>query len=108
MAKDPNLFIAPPLGFVLDAPHPGALLADEIAARGLTAHALALKLRVPANRITEIVNARRGITPETALRLSRYLGTSAKFWMGLQVAFDLEQTQGKVGAIVDREVEKAA
>ena len=108
MAKDPELFLAPPGGFALPAVHPGALLADEILARGLSAHALALKLRVPANRITEIVNGRRAITTETALRLSRCLGTSARFWMGLQVAYDLQMARAKVGAVIDREVEKAA
>ena len=108
MARDPELFIAPPGGFTLQAVHPGALLADEIAARGLSAHALALKLRVPANRITEIVKGKRAVTTETALRLSRYLGTSAKFWMGLQIAFDLQTARTKIGATIEREVEKAA
>jgi addiction module HigA family antidote len=69
--------------------HPGETLAEELAARGLTAHALALKLRVPANRITDIVRGRRAISAETALRLGRYFGTGAKFWVDLQVSHDL-------------------
>jgi addiction module HigA family antidote len=63
-------------------------LSDELAARGITAHALALKLREPANCLTEILNGKRGISPDTALRLSRYLGPSAAFWLNLQSRYD--------------------
>ena len=57
------------------------MLSDELAALAMTARALALKLCVPANRLTEIVNGKRGASPDTALRLSRYLGPSASFWL---------------------------
>ena len=66
-------------------PHPGAVLKDELTARGLSAHALAIALRLPASRISQIVCGRRAITPETALRLARYFGGSAAIWLRLQV-----------------------
>lgn len=84
--------------------HPGKILADEMQARALSANALALKLRVPANRITEIVNGRRGISPETAIRLGHYFGTGAGLWIRLQADFDLAQTEKKRGAAIRREV----
>jgi addiction module HigA family antidote len=64
------------------------VLSDELAARGLTAHALALKLCVPANRLTEFLNGKRGISPNTAVRLSRCLGPSAAFWLNFQTQYD--------------------
>lgn len=87
--------------------HPGRILAREMRARNLTANALALKLRVPANRISEIVSGRRGISPETALRLGRYLGTGAELWIRLQADYDLRQAERAYGRIVRREVEAA-
>ena len=84
MTKKHEVFDAPPDGFAMAPVHPGEVLQEEIAARGLTAHALALKLRVPANRLTEIIAGKRGISPDTALRLSRYLGPGAAFWLNLQ------------------------
>ena len=63
---------------------------------GLTAHALALALRVPATRVSEIVNERRGITADTALRLGRYFGMSPEFWMNLQSHYDLETARDAV------------
>jgi addiction module HigA family antidote len=73
-----------PTGLDLPPTHPGRTLAAELAARGLTASALALKLRVPANRLTDILRGHRSISPETALRLGHYFGTGAAFWMNLQ------------------------
>lgn len=71
--------------------HPGEMLREEfLVPLGLSANRLAMELRVPATRISEIVNERRGITADTALRLERYLGMSAAFWMGLQKEFDLQ------------------
>jgi antitoxin HigA-1 len=102
-----EIFPAPPGGFRLRPVHPGATLADELEARGMTAHAFALKLRVPANRITEIVNGKRGISAETALRLGRALGNSPEFWMRLQAAYDLAVAERDVGEKVMREVEVA-
>ena len=63
--------------------HPGQLLRTELEARDLSANQLALALRVPANRITGILRGERSITAETALRLGRFLGTGAAFWMNL-------------------------
>jgi len=70
--------------------HPGKILLEEfLKPMGLTAHALALALRVPANRITSIINGKRGVSPDTALRLARYFGTSPEFWVNLQAGHDL-------------------
>jgi addiction module HigA family antidote len=82
-------------------------LAEEMAARGLSANALALKLRVPANRITEIVNGERGVSAETALRLGRYFGTGARFWVNLQARYELALAERELGARIEREVEAA-
>lgn len=67
------------------ASHPGEVLRDELGARGLSAHALALALRLPASRTSQIVRGERAVTPETALRLARYFGGSAAIWLRLQV-----------------------
>jgi len=65
--------------------HPGEILREEfLVPLGLSASALALELKVPAPRINDIVRERRAVTPDTALRLSRYFGTSPEFWMDLQ------------------------
>lgn len=88
--------------------HPGRILADEMAARRLSSNALALKLRVPANRISEIVAGKRGITPETALRIGRYLGTGGALWIRLQADYDLAEAERTLGATIAREVEGAA
>jgi addiction module HigA family antidote len=87
--------------------HPGRILAREMAARSLTANALALKLRVPANRISEIVAGRRGISPETALRLGRYFRNGASFWGRLQADYDLSEAERRLGNSIRREVEAA-
>ena len=88
--------------------HPGATLAAELAARGLTPHALALKLRVPANRVSEIIAGKRGISAETALRLGRYFGTGATFWASLQSQYELAMTEQELGGRIATEVEQAA
>ena len=98
MTTGNEVFLAPPDGFAFDPVHPGEVLQDELAARRLTANALALKLRVPANRLTEILNGKRAISPETALRLSRYLGPSAAFWLNLQSQYDLARTEKRFEA----------
>ena len=70
----------------------------------MSAHALAMELRVPAPRINEIVRERRAITLDTALRLARYFGTTAQFWMNLQTSYDLKFTELKIGSKIDSEV----
>ena len=77
--------------------HPGEILADEIQELGVTPTELSRQIQVPANRITQIIKGQRGITGDTALRLGRWFGTSAQFWMNLQSAYDIrmaEQTAG--------------
>lgn len=70
--------------------HPGQVLREEfLIPMGLTAHALAMALQVPAPRINDIVRERRAVTVDTALRLAKYFGTNAEFWMGLQTDFDM-------------------
>ena len=108
MSRSEKVFIAPTAGFRLPPTHPGRTLAGEIASRGQTAHALALKLRVPANRISEIIAEKRGISPETALRLGRYFGTGAAFWANLQSQYDLAMVERKLGEQIAAEVEEAA
>jgi addiction module HigA family antidote len=105
MSKKDEVFDAPPDGFAMAPVHPGEVLQEEIAARGLTAHALGLKLRAPANRLTEIINGKRGISPDMALRLSRYLGPGAAFWMNLQSQYDLAMAEKRLGAKIKAEVE---
>ena len=74
--------------------HPGEMLLEEfLRPMRLTQRDLAKAIRVPYQRINELVNGRRGITPSTALRLAKYFGMSADFWMNLQLRWDLYQTQ---------------
>lgn len=85
--------------------HPGDVLRhDFLEPLGLSAHALALALRVPANRITTILAGERAVTAETALRLARHFGTSAGFWLNLQKAYELEVTERAAGARIRAEV----
>jgi addiction module HigA family antidote len=88
--------------------HPGRLLKRELQARGVSANRLALALRVPSGRITMILNGKRAISPETALRLGQYFGNSPQFWMNLQTSHDLAVARQKVGARIRAEVETAA
>jgi addiction module HigA family antidote len=94
-------------GLRLPPVHPGKTLSEEIAARGLSVHALALKVRLPPTRLNAIVRGQRGITAETALRLGRYFGTGAELWMNLQSGYELALAQRDLGAQIDREVEAA-
>jgi addiction module HigA family antidote len=75
--------------------HPGRILKREMAARGLSANKLSLALRVPSGRITQILNGKRGISAETALRLATYFGNSAQFWINLQSKYDLATVEQK-------------
>lgn len=108
MPQARDIFPAPPGGFALPPVHPGRTLAAELEARGMTSHALALKLRVPANRVSGIVAGTRSISAETALRLGRYFRTGAAFWMNLQSQYDLATAEQELGEKIASEVEQAA
>ncbi len=84
--------------------HPGRILKRELAARDMSANKLAIALRLPSGRITDIINGKRGISPDTALRLARYFGNSARFWLNLQTAFELATAERATGAIIAEEV----
>ena len=85
--------------------HPGEILREEfLAPLGMSAHALAMEIKVPAPRINDIVRERRSITPDTALRLARYFGTTPQFWLNLQVSFDLKNAERQIGPKIAREV----
>ena len=85
--------------------HPGEILREEfLLPLGMTAHALAMAIRVPAPRIHDIVREKRSISPETALRLARYFGTTPEFWMNLQSAFDLRTARLRTMDAIEREV----
>lgn len=88
--------------------HPGEILRDELNEIGLSANALAKALGVPANRITAILNEQRAITGDTALRLSKYFGTTPELWMNLQTAYDLRKTILESGKQIDRTVKTRA
>ena len=92
----------------MKAIHAGRILKRELKARNLTANKLALALRVPSGRITQILNGKRGITAETALRLSYYFGNSAQFWMNLQTRYEIATAEQTVGTKIRAEVEQAA
>jgi len=84
--------------------HPGRMLRREMEARELSANRLALALRLPSGRITDILNGKRGISPETALRLGRYFGNDARFWMNLQTNYELAVAEREIGERVMAEV----
>ena len=92
----------------MKAIHPGRILKREMTARGLSANKLALALRVPSGRITQILNGKRGISAETALRLACYFGNSAQFWINLQSRYDLAVVEKDIGAKVIAEVQQAS
>ncbi len=88
--------------------HPGEMLREEfMKPLGLSANALALALRVPVTRISEIVNERRSVTADTALRLARYFRMSPGFWLRLQTQYDLEVAEDESAATIRREVQPA-
>ena len=84
--------------------HPGRLLKRELTARGLSANRLALDVGVPSGRITDILNGRRSITADTAVRLGRYFGNSAQFWLDLQGQYDIAVVERESGAEISRRV----
>ncbi len=84
--------------------HPGEILKDELEALDLSASALARALSVPANRVSFILNRKRAVTADTALRLAKFFGTSAEFWLNLQSDYDLKTTIKRSGKKIEREV----
>jgi antitoxin HigA-1 len=89
--------------------HPGMILAEEfLEPMAVSAYALAKAIGVPRNRVTAIVHGDRAISADTALRLGRYFGMSAEFWLGLQTAYDLEVARHEVGDRLDQVVPHAA
>ena len=89
--------------------HPGQVLREDfLKPLRMSQYALAKAIAVPQIRVSEIVNAKRAITPDTALRLARYFGTTAEFWIGMQATYDLETARDKVGAEIEAKVEPRA
>lgn len=85
--------------------HPGEILREEfLVPMEMSANALAMELHVPAPRINDVVRERRSITPDTALRLARYFGTTPQFWLNLQSSFDLRKTEAESGKKISAEV----
>ena len=85
--------------------HPEEIIREEyLVPLNMSAHALAIELRVPATRINDIVRERRAITPDTALRLARCFGTTAQFWLNLQSSFDLKRAESETGKRIELEV----
>jgi len=86
--------------------HPGEILKEEfMVPLGLSMNKVAMDLRVPVTRIADIVNERRGITADTALRFARYFKNAATFWMNLQTRYDLEVAEGELADKVERDVQ---
>lgn len=86
--------------------HPGEILREDfLTPLGMSVNALAQALRVPATRLHEIVKERRGITPDTALRLARYFGGDAQSWLNLQACFDLKTAELRLRDVIEREVD---
>ena len=86
--------------------HPGEMLREEfLVPLGMSQNALAMKIRVPATRIGDVLHGRRGITPDTALRLARFFGNSPEFWLNLQQMHDLSKAKLELNKTIEREVE---
>jgi addiction module HigA family antidote len=84
--------------------HPGELLRDELNEVGVSLNELGRALRVPMNRISAIVNGKRAITVDTAMRLARYFGTSPQYWLNLRSAYDLEVAEQEMRPQIEKEV----
>lgn len=84
------------------AVHPGEILAEELAAIGITPTELARLIEVPTNRITQIIHGHRSITGDTALRLGHWFGNGAEFWLNLQSAYEIRVAEAKAGKKIDR------
>ena len=81
--------------------HPGEILADELTELSISAAELARQIKVPANRISQILSGKRSITADTALRLGRWFGTGPKIWLNLQQAYDLDVAALEMGSDLD-------
>ncbi|MDX2223724.1 MAG: HigA family addiction module antitoxin [Rhodospirillaceae bacterium] len=88
--------------------HPGEILKEELEERTLTASALARALGVPVTRITEILNQRRGVSADSALRLAKYFGGDARFWLNLQQSYELKVAEAEIGATALKRIVPAA
>ena len=89
--------------------HPGEILHEEfLKPMGISQNRLALCLRVPVTRVNDIVRGRRAVSADTALRLARFFGTSAEFWLNLQARYDLDIARDALGSRLEREVQPAA
>jgi addiction module HigA family antidote len=85
--------------------HPGEILMEEfLEPMGISQYRLAKDISVPPRRINEIVHGKRAISPDTALRLSRFFGTSERFWLNLQMRYDLEREKDRLGDLLVRDV----
>jgi addiction module HigA family antidote len=90
------------------AAHPGRVLKRELTSRSLSANRLALDIGVPSGRITDTLNGRRSVTADTAVRLGRYFGNSAQFWLDLQSQYDIAMIERERGAEITRRVRPAS
>lgn len=88
--------------------HPGEVLADELKTLNVSAAEAARTLKVPTNRVTQILKGRRSLTADTALRLSRWLGTTPEFWLNLQQRYELRLTERESGSAIRRAVKPLA
>ena len=90
---------------ILDPIHPGEILREEfLAPLGISINRLARETVVPPGRVSEVVNAKRGITADTALRLARFFGVSAQMWLGLQAEYDLRMARRVAGPEIERRI----
>ena len=88
--------------------HPGSVLKMELEEAGISANSAALSMRIPANRLTEIINGKRSISAETAMRLALFFGTSTQMWMNLQSSYEVQVAEDKLAARIKKEVEPLA
>src|SRR5258705_12513853 len=89
--------------------HPGEILLEEfLKPLGISQNKLGREIKVPPRRVNEIVLGKRSVTPDTALRLARYFGTSERFWLGLQMDYDLEEARRQLAETIDPEIRPIA
>ncbi len=84
------------------AVHPGKILAEKLDTLGVTPTELARQIEVPPNRISQIINGKRAVTGDTAIRLAHWFGTQPEFWLNLQTAYDVKEAERHLGATVRR------